>query len=179
MCGACAGRRWWWWWWWGVLVQVPIRWPPVLHSFCSAAFLWKAVRSEVERQKMSVDSSAACMYFMCGRMHIDRKRPSRDEMRQESVCQAAFTEHPGMYVHRAAGAPSSTANSCSDTCVHSWVCTAASPQGIACPPSACGSGVLTPASQIYRSIYLTELRQGFFCFVLICKAWADTQRRLN
>lgn len=53
-------------------------------------------------------------------------------------------------------APSAAANSCSDTCVHSWVCSAASPRGIACPPSASGNGASAKFAT-YRFFYLGGL----------------------
>lgn len=144
MCGAwcicvCVGER---------MVQVPIYTGSqsallLLHSFSKAAFLWKATRSKVREAKMSLLGSAApermyvftcgCLFVVSGWMYIDCKWLSREDQSSlhPLVCASVstFKEHPGMYVYTVysqpaclGSAPSSTANSCSDTCAHSWVC---------------------------------------------------------
>lgn len=109
----------------------------LLHSFTELQHSSKRQRGQ--RSGGGVESGCSRVALPCG------QSLSHPSFRGQSVC----GEHPGIHVIYSefisllcfGSAP--FPNSCSDTCVHSWICTTAFPQGIACPPPDCRNCGLT------------------------------------
>lgn len=140
---------------------------PAAACLCSSAPL-ESNGVKVQEVKMSVDAAPAsalwlytcvcvCVWGGCV-LTLNNKFTSLSLCIQ---CVLRYIQRAPRYVHRAVSrpalaVPSSTANSCSDTCEHSWVCTTASPKGTACPPSTTGNEALTPARRLHIDPFTWE-----------------------